>query len=375
MLTTEILHPSALDAADAAVWRDLCASHPDTASPLLGPDFARAVGASRPDAAVAIWRQGAAPVAFLPHMRRPGGLARPIGAPLSDYHGLVAARPMDLASALSLADISAYRFSGLVGPAVEAATHGLAGQPAYVIDIGDDAPAYLEALRSASPKRFKNFRRLEHKLEREVGPPRLVAPDQDPRALEQVLAWKRDQLARSGLQDFLAPAWVNQLLWRLFSEPAGELRGLLIGLYAGDQLLAGQFGVRHGGIFHPWIASTNPNMHPWSPGQLFLLAAIAAMPGLGLRTYDLGPGHEHYKAPFALSRREIWSGTVAAAGVRGLRARMGEGAWRLAEAGGGRLVQRARRRFETISTVELTLSGRVRGLASAVASRARRSEA
>ena len=96
------------------------------------------------------------------------------------------------------------------------------------------------------------------------------------------------------------------------------------------------------------------------------------MPDLGLRTYDLGPGHDHYKAPYALTHRQIGDGTALAAGAAGWRSRLGEGAWRLAGAGCGPIALRVRRRFETISDVELTLGGRVRGLANAVASKARR---
>lgn len=375
MPNCQIIHPDALDADLAARWRAIAASRPETSSPLLGPDFARAVGRVRPDAAVAVWRVLDEPVAFLPHLRRPGGLARPMGAPLADYHGLIADRRLDVAEALRKADIGAYRFTGLIDPHGAFADQTHAKQQAFVIDIAGDADAYLEAIRAESPKRFKNYRRLEHKIEREVARLRLVAPDTDPTALNQLIVWKRDQLARSGLQDFLAPEWVDQLLRRLAREPEGELQGLLIGLYVGDRLIAGQFGVRLGHVFHPWIAATNPEMAAWSPGQLFFLQAIAAMPMLGLDVYDLGPGHEHYKAPFALGRRDIGEGTALAAGARAWRARMSEGAWRLAGDKRMPVISSARRRFETISTVELTLQGRVRGLAAAVAARARRSEA
>ena len=49
--------------------------------------------------------------------------------------------------------------------------------PAYVIQLDGSAPDYLERIRAASAKRFKNYRRLEGKLDREVGPLSLRAPD------------------------------------------------------------------------------------------------------------------------------------------------------------------------------------------------------
>ena len=89
MLTAETLHPSDLTGADLAAWRALAAAHPAFASPLLGPDFAVEVGRVRDDARVTVWRRDHQAIGFLAHHRRPGGLARPIGSPFSDYHALV----------------------------------------------------------------------------------------------------------------------------------------------------------------------------------------------------------------------------------------------------------------------------------------------
>jgi CelD/BcsL family acetyltransferase involved in cellulose biosynthesis len=89
MLDVETLHPHALAQADLRLWREMAAAEPAFASPLLGPDFARAVGAVRDDARVAVIRRDGETLGFLPHHRRPGAMARAIGSPLSDYHGLV----------------------------------------------------------------------------------------------------------------------------------------------------------------------------------------------------------------------------------------------------------------------------------------------
>jgi CelD/BcsL family acetyltransferase involved in cellulose biosynthesis len=89
MLDVETLHPRALAQADLRTWREMAAAEPAFAGPLLGPDFARAVGAVRDDARVAVIRRRGEALGFLPHHRRPGAMARAIGSPLSDYHGLV----------------------------------------------------------------------------------------------------------------------------------------------------------------------------------------------------------------------------------------------------------------------------------------------
>lgn len=372
MRQRQTLHPADLSREDIAAWREIAASHPAFTSPLLGPDFALAVGAVRPDARVAIWRRDGEAVGFLPHHLKASGLARPIGAPLSDYHALVSAPPVDVSAGLAQLGLGAFRFTGLVDP------HGLfdravrARSTAYVVELASDPESYLETLRAQSPKRFKNYRRLQSKVARELGDLTLCAPDRDPEAYEQLIAWKRDQLSRTGAHDFLAPAWTRQLLENLFQTTEGDFHGLMLTLRIDGCVVAGHFGVRLGEVYHPWIASTDPEMGAFSVGQLFLLQAIEAMPGLGLRTYDLGPGHDHYKAPYALTHRQIGEGTAVAKGATGWSSRLGEGVWRLAGAGCGPVADQVRRRFETISDLEQTLSGQMRGLASAVAAKARR---
>ena len=150
------------------------------------------------------------------------------------------------------------------------------------------------------------------------------------------------------------------------------MRGLMINLYAGDLLIGGHFGVRQGATYHPWIASTNPAMAAWSPGQIFFLRAIAAMPELGLTRYDLGPGHDHYKRAYGLRTFQIGEGAATAASVAGCVAHSVESVWTLAGAHGAGPVGQLRRRMDAIASTELTVIGRVRGFVEAVAARAQR---
>ena len=373
MLDVETLHPSRLTSADIALWRVMIAAEPAFSSPLLGPDFTQAVGLVRDDARVAIIRRAGETLGFLPHHRRSGGLARAIGSPLSDYHAIVS-RPdpgFRAEDVLRAADLSVFRYTGLVDPF---GVFGGAGeaQSAFVIAPEGASDDYLEAVRAASPKKIKNYRRLDHKLGREMGEVRLVAPDPSRQAFDLLIAWKREQLQRTGLHDFLRPAWTNGLLLDLFERRTGDFQGLMIGLYAGDELVAGHFGVRSGSVYHPWIASTNPAYAAWSPGQLFFPRAIAAMSDLGLTHYDLGPGHDHYKRTYALTQVTAMDGAVTAPSVAGRMASSVEGAWTLAGGRGPGVVGKLRRRMDAIASVELTVGGRMRGLVDAVAGQSRR---
>ncbi len=373
MLDVETLHPRELAEADLRTWRDMAAADSAFSSPLLGPDFANAVGAVREDARVAVIRRGGETLGFLAHHRRPGAMARAIGSPLSDYHGLVSRSAAGLRApdVLRAAELTAFRYTGLVDP------FGVFGpnehKLAHVIALGNtDAETYLEAVRAASPKKIKNWRRLDNKLEREIGEIELVGPDRSREAFDRLIAWKREQLERTGVHDFLRPEWTRSLLLDLFQRQTGPFQGLMINLYAGGQLVAGHFGVRLDGVFHPWIASTNPAFGEWSPGQIFFMRAIAAMPGLNLHRYDLGPGHDHYKGAYALSQVEIGEGTATAATVAGRVAHSLDGVMALAGSRGAGPVGRLTRRMDAIASVELTMGGRMRGLVDAFANQAQR---
>lgn len=368
-LTADILRPSDLTLSDLGAWADLRASHPDFASPLLSPGFAHAVGGVRADAAVAVFRRAGTVVGVLAHHRRPGGTARPIGAPFSDYHAMITgpAPGFDAVEAIRAAGLTTYAYSGLLDP------HALfpapeTTSPTHQVVVDSTPEAYLEGRRARSPKHFKNWRRLEGKAEREIGALSLRS-DNDPAAFQLLIDWKRDQLRRTGRHDFLVPhAWTDRLLRRLFEGQDGDVPGLMLTLWAGDQLMCGHFGVREGAVFHPWLASMSPELKAYSPGQAFLSQAVRAMPTLGLETLDLGGGHDHYKAPFASRQGVAGQGCARAAGVR--PAAVG----RLFGAAADRLGRREtlasmHRRFDHIAQVELSLGGRVRGLALALAAK------
>jgi CelD/BcsL family acetyltransferase involved in cellulose biosynthesis len=375
MLHADVLKPAELSRRDRAAWNAFRAETAAFRSPLLSLEFAEVVGAVREDAAVAVFYRRGVPAGFLAHHRRPGGLARPIGASWSDYQALVSGpdSALDGDEALRAAGLAAYRFGGLLDPYGVFAGAAAEDQEAYQIVLSGSGEDYWESLRAASPKRFKNMRRLEHKLAREVGELTLIAPDFDPAAFERLLAWKSDQLRRSGLHDVLRPAWSRALMWRLFEMREGGVQGLLITLRVGGRAVAGHFGVRMGEAYHPWIAAYDPALAAYSPGLTFMSEAIRAMPGLGLRAYDLSAGSDHYKRPFASGIVTVREGVAGAAGLR-----LGPSLARMGEALGARPAQtlrRVERRLDHIAASELTLSGRMQGIVAALAASSRRLEA
>lgn len=360
MLQTETIHPSQLTPGQISAWRSLCAAEPAFASPLLGPDFTLAVGAVREDARVTVGYRACAPVLFWPHHSRPGGLARPIGAPFSDYHSVVAASDVPFSPAELMADAGVRRFlfEGLVDPQNRFAEFVSAQRPVYGVRLTGSAEAYFETLRADSPKRFKNMRRLEHKLEREVGAISLTAPDRDADAFERMLAWKSDQFRRTGLHDVLAPDWVRALMQRLFLTENQPMQGMMLTLRAGGRPVAAHFGVRAGSTYHPWIASFDPEFSAYGPGVTLVSQAIRAMGRLGLTSYDLSGGHDHYKQPFVTGSETVAQGMATLGGKPPSARRFADRPSALIRVG---------RRLDHIAAAEPTLAGRMGGVLTALA--------
>jgi CelD/BcsL family acetyltransferase involved in cellulose biosynthesis len=370
----EIIHPSELGPGEIAAWSALQSTSETLRSPLLGPEFARLVGDIRSDARTAIWRDGRRASGFLGFHKTLGGFARPIGAPFSDYHALVSGPGFPKpAAALRAAGLQGLRLTGLVDP------HGLFApdlEPvlAHRIDLTAGADAYFEALWGASRNRWRNYKRYSRRLERQLGPLRIEAPDASPETYRTLMAWKRRQLQATGLHDFTASPWVGEMFDRLFETREAEFGGLMISLYAGDRPVAAHFGLRQGDWYHPWLGAYDPELAGFSPGVVHQVMATAAAAKAGIRIYDLGPRADHSKAMFANAAITVHAGLARS---DSLQARLAAESERLIGQSSGRLglLGRVRNRWDHVAAVELTLGGRLAGMAHAAAALNRRREA
>jgi CelD/BcsL family acetyltransferase involved in cellulose biosynthesis len=368
MLQAVVRLPEELTAEEIATWRAVCAAVPDYGDPLLGHDFARLAALARPDARVAVLRRGRRIAGFLAHHRPRPGPALPIGTAFSDVHAIIAApgEPIDGAEALRAAGLSGLRAHGLIDPGAAFPMARPVEGPAYVIAPDAGAALYYQDQRRANPKRFRNFGRLEHKLERTWGPLALEARETSPAVLDQLIAWKRRQLRRTGQHDVFRPAWSRALLHRALAG-CGELRGVMMTLRAGGRLAAGHFGIAVGGRAHGWLSVIDPACAACGPGQILTFRTAGLLEAAGLESYGLGPGSDHFKAPFATGTVSLSEGLLGDAGWVG--AALG-----LIDATGAEhgLMRRMARRLDLIDAAETSLAGRARGWFDAVAGTARR---
>lgn len=310
----DVQNVSNLSDALADRWRYVQSLTPEFKTPLLGPDFARLVVRHRSDGKIAIGYEGEVAVAFFAFHPTTNGYARAIGAPFCDYQAIVSDPTIQISGPefLEKAGIASFVATSLMDPNGLFDTTKMEAIDAYRINCGGDQGVTMEALRNINPKWAKNVRRLGNKMDRELGPIRLVGHDTNQDSFEALMAIKVAQFYETGITNVLRSKWVKAFMRDLFDMRGGDFGGCLVSLYAGEKFVAGHFGCRLGDWFHPWIASTCPLSHPYSPGVVFLAEMVRQIDDLSLQIVDLSAGHSHYKQQFCRAPYRAYAGILGA---------------------------------------------------------------
>jgi CelD/BcsL family acetyltransferase involved in cellulose biosynthesis len=355
--------------ADAGAWETLRDRAQTYGSCLLGPDFARITAASTPSARIGFIYDQDDLVAVLPYTRTAFGLARPIGAPFSDYSGplVMAGRAPSMANILKLLGLAAFRSDTVMDQYNHFSLPLASCSDTHIIRLGTASPEqYLEAQRAAYPKRFKNFRRLERRMEEQVPDLQFIFGKPHPQAIASVLAFKSDQFIRSGLIDVTTAKASSAILQSVIDSP----NAFMVGLWNGDELVSAHFGIKIGTCFHPWVAAYKAELSALSPGHVLFNRIILAMPEMGVTEYDLSGGHDSYKKYYSNATRTIGSLRVSAPTLRGLPYKFQNFLWKLVGAHlDGSKTQRLRRRMEHAAICHQNHIARAQDLAYALKNR------
>jgi len=354
---------SELNEIDRTAWAALRASNPALYSPYFHLKYTELLAKLRDDVFIVCAYQDDLPIAFLPYQGE--RFARPVGAPMTDYHGFVckADAEFNASEFLKEAGIGTLYFSATVNPHFE--PHTQSEDEGAVMDIGDGARAWREARDSSYRRHLKSTRRRIRKSEEEFGPRRFVWKSKDRSIFNDLIRWKKQKFSETGKYDVLSAGWTMQLLEILW-QSSGDLRCDMQALYFGDRLAAVDLGLTDGLTFHSWIVAYDGELHTHAPGIQLLEGLIDASGELGYSRIDLGAGTDGYKRHYASDPVKIGSGFIAAQGTAaafcslyGKAERFGEKA--LKDAPG-----KLRRRYTQIAACEDSISGRAKAMLSAV---------
>ncbi len=364
-----VMSPSDLSPADIAAWNALRAGHPDYDTPLLSPEFAKAIGGVRRDARVSLIEDAQGLAAVFAFHARPDGLARPIGVPFCDYSGPVvrADAALSLKDIVRLSGMGGYRTYSLLDPFHKFAAERTGGVTSHLVRLeGMPGDKYIEQRRAAHPKRFKNFRRLQSLMKRDGYELRLSWGPLDDKLRDALYGFKSQQYRASGLVDLISAPMSRALLDAIQAHPGG----FQASLWANDQFVSADFGFREGAAFHPWIAVYDPAFSAYSPGNLLQKQVIREIESLRLECYDLAEGHDHYKKYFTNSGRTMYGADVTVPGRRGWLLSAQSALWKLSGAGReGSATSRLKRRVDQAAVCHDRFSDRLADLVTALRER------
>jgi CelD/BcsL family acetyltransferase involved in cellulose biosynthesis len=316
-----VVHPSELGEPELATWRRLQRTQPIFCNPFLSPEFAVAVGRQRGQARVAVLCDGPQTVGFFPFERRGLGVGVPIAGGMSGCQGVVHAPELewDPQELLRACGLVVWEFDHLMDGQKPFERYHRRLSPSPVMDLSGGYDAFLARVQrrwgkhtASKPGKvsFKELAYKERRLARDVGDLRFIFDSADRHGLDTLMAWKAAQYKRTGATDMFARRWVVRLLEGLLQTHTDHFVGLLSELYAGDELVAVQFGLRCGPVLAGWHLTYNAARPRYSPGLLQILHLARAAAASGIKTIDMGRGAAGYKAMFSSHEHFVAEGQV-----------------------------------------------------------------
>ena len=189
---------------------------------------------------------------------------QPLGAPMNDYHGVIAApgEAPSLEEAARLLGASRLNVTAWVGDTALGED-----RRTVQVELGDGGyGGWYAERRAAQGKFFKDKERARRSMEAELGPLRVERGLRDPALLDWLIELKRDQYRRTARHDIFACGWTAELLHALLKAEADGFGASMAGLWAGDRLTALEYSLHAGDQYHFWFPGYEPSLARCSPG-------------------------------------------------------------------------------------------------------------
>jgi CelD/BcsL family acetyltransferase involved in cellulose biosynthesis len=362
-LQIEVVKADQLTVADRVLWRAMVDANPDLASPYFRWEFTEIAARVSPNAAVAILSKRGRTIGYFPHQRR-GSAIQPLGAPMNDYHGVIAmpGEAPSLATVAALLNAPRLNVSAWVGPSGA----GELRETLMTVTPEEGFDAWYAERRQTWGKYFKDKERARRSLEAEMGPIRVERGLTDPALLDQLIQLKRDQYARTGRHDIFACGWTRDLLHALMASKHEDFGASMAALWAGDRLTAIEYSLHAGDRYHFWFPAYQPELARCSPGILLTMDTMRLGCDAGFRVFDFGFGGEGYKKYFCNATQTVREAVILKPGVGSMLSDAAVGLLNTAAGGKGeRLRTSVRRRWAAIEACETTSANRLMGAVAA----------
>lgn len=352
-------------------WQDMRASNEGLWSPYFDIRLFDVLATHAPNPHLAVIYQDTEIKALLPFQGKKNGLARPLGAPMSDQHDLIQAggsqvKFHEIAAQLAM---SGFVFTGLrqkVGAALK-----LEASNCHVADLSEGLDAYIAWRKANWNDQVKKNERRKRQGEREWGPMRIEkACPKTSNLFETLMVWKQAKYIETNRHNVLAVPWIKAVLHALYHSPDPDFRGEVTALYFGEHLAALEFGLRSDRAMHSWFPAYDHAYAKVSPGILLMDGMIEECGARGITKVDLGIGHDQYKRHASNAPVVVWSGTLPITPMRRASAQsfVSVGKWvnDTLPPQFATMFDRFARRNEMILAAEPSLGGRINGYLTAL---------
>ncbi len=337
-----LIRPSELDAGLIERWHAVQQADTSFANPNFNPTFTQCAGRVRADARVVVIENDARVVGFFAFQTGALGLGRPIGGPLSDFHGVVAEPTAEWAAddLMRAARLAVWAFDHQVGgtrrfgPYVH--SHAVSPQ----IDLSAGYVAYVQGRRAAGSDYIPKTEGLARKLGREFGAVEFTLHDASQNVFSTLTGWKSRQYRDAGTTDGFKVPWTSALLQQILATANPHFSGLCSTLRVDGRLVAGHIGMRSVTHLHYWFPVYDPEFAKFSSGIILLLRLAETLAAQGVTTIDLGKGESPYKQRLMTGHVELGEGAIERPSWLTALRRAARGAERLAQVEGAGALRR-----------------------------------
>ncbi|WP_300541071.1 GNAT family N-acetyltransferase [Maricaulis sp.] len=330
--SADMLRADTLSARQRAAWTGMRNENFALASPYFALGFTDILAAARSDTHVLAVSRNGTPAGFLPlHLSR-SGVARPVGGPLGDHHGLITGDPdLDLESVLPKAGFGVLAFHGALADQTAFARH-CDGPPtlSWVSDLCHGYDRFIADCTEADAKAMRNIRARQRKLDKLDATVTIRIDDRRREALDALIAAKRGQYRRTHALDTFQASWARRVVDDLFECRDQELAGVLSTLEIDGQLAAAHFGMRSRDVLHYWFPVFWPDFAHLGPGLTLYLEIARQLSADGITAIHLGPGEYDFKKRLSNAAFGVVSGQIRRPTLVGRLAAAGNGIDRLA---------------------------------------------
>ena len=353
-------------------WNAWAAPNGHLISPYFRFEFTEIVSQARDDVRIAVLEQDNEIIGFFPHHKPTGGVVRPIGAPMSDYQGVIARdyiglNPTEIVRATGA---SACVFENWYCPQGGNPSARRGREGSVIVDLQAGAEEYFAAQRAVFKDHFKKTARRMRAATRDYGPVRVELGDADGACFSTLLDWKQAQYRQTRKLDVLGIKWVRDVLDNLRHREGQDFGGLTASLWFGDRLASVEFGLVAGDVYHSWFPAYDQELSKYSPGLLLLHGLFEQAHTRGLSRIDLGGGGgAHYKKYYASYEVPLDHGRLLTGGLGAAKIR----SWELAEAAASIMPEkianipgRLRRRWSQACAFEPQLFSRISNMAASI---------